>query len=78
MEKRIVTPRLVALIRHIPYNGSRNVLSYGIRRDQDLSRILQIFQNPLQMLYTLPAIIIGLTVHEWAHAYAAYRLGDPP
>lgn len=25
----------------------------------------------------LPAIIIGLTVHEWAHAYAAYRLGDP-
>ncbi len=34
-------------------------------------------QNPLQVLYTLPAIIIGLTVHEWAHAYAAYRLGDP-
>ena len=42
-----------------------------------MSRIAQIFQNPLQLLYTLPAIIIGLTVHEWAHAYAAYRLGDP-
>jgi len=42
-----------------------------------LSRIAQIFQNPLQLLYTLPAILIGLTVHEWAHAYAAYRLGDP-
>ena len=42
-----------------------------------MSRILQIFQNPLQLLYTLPAILIGLTVHEWAHAYAAYRLGDP-
>lgn len=41
------------------------------------SRITQIFQNPLQFLYFLPAIIIGLTVHEWAHAYAAYRLGDP-
>ena len=41
------------------------------------SRITQIFQNPLQFLYVLPAIIIGLTVHEWAHAYAAYRLGDP-
>lgn len=39
-------------------------------------RIAQIIQNPLQLLYTLPAIIIGLTVHEWAHAYAAYRLGD--
>ena len=42
-----------------------------------MSRIAQILQNPLQLLYTLPAIIIGLTVHEWAHAYAAYRLGDP-
>lgn len=42
-----------------------------------MSRIAQIFQNPLQLLYTLPAIIIGLTVHEWAHAFAAYRLGDP-
>ena len=31
----------------------------------------------MQLLYTLPAILIGLTVHEWAHAYAAYRLGDP-
>ena len=41
------------------------------------SRFAQLFQNPLQLLYTLPAIIIGLTVHEWAHAYAAYRLGDP-
>lgn len=42
-----------------------------------MSRFLQLFQNPLQLLYVLPAIIIGLTVHEWAHAYAAYRLGDP-
>ena len=42
-----------------------------------MSRLLQLFQNPLQLLYVLPAIIIGLTVHEWAHAYAAYRLGDP-
>lgn len=42
-----------------------------------MSRIAQLFQNPLQFLYILPAIIIGLTVHEWAHAYAAYRLGDP-
>ena len=42
-----------------------------------MSRIAQLFQNPLQFLYVLPAIIIGLTVHEWAHAYAAYRLGDP-
>ncbi len=42
-----------------------------------MSRITQFFQNPLQLLYTLPAILIGLTVHEWAHAFAAYKLGDP-
>ncbi len=27
-------------------------------------------------LYALPGIILGLTVHEYAHALAAYRLGD--
>ncbi len=31
----------------------------------------------MQLVYTLPAILIGLTVHEWAHAFAAYKLGDP-
>jgi len=42
-----------------------------------LSRFFSLFQNPLQLLYILPAIIIGMTVHEWAHAFAAYKLGDP-
>ena len=31
----------------------------------------------LQKLYTLPAIVIAFTLHEWGHAYAAYRMGDP-
>ncbi len=31
----------------------------------------------IQVLYSLPAILIALSFHEWAHAYAAYRLGDP-
>ncbi len=30
------------------------------------------------MLYRIPGILIGLTIHECAHAYAAYKLGDPP
>lgn len=30
-----------------------------------------------QALYSLPAILIALSFHEWAHAYAAFRLGDP-
>lgn len=29
-----------------------------------------------QMPLILPAVIIGLTVHEFAHAYTAYKLGD--
>lgn len=29
------------------------------------------------LLYRLPAILISLSFHEWAHAYAAYRAGDP-
>lgn len=40
-------------------------------------RLSSIPQDPLSLLYTLPAIIIGLTVHEWAHAFAADKLGDP-
>ncbi len=31
----------------------------------------------LNLLYSLPAILISLAFHEWGHAYAAYRLGDP-
>jgi Zn-dependent protease len=29
-----------------------------------------------RILYTIPAIIIGFTVHEFFHAFAAYKLGD--
>lgn len=28
------------------------------------------------MLYFIPAFVIGLCMHEWAHAYVAYRCGD--
>ena len=30
-----------------------------------------------QLLYRIPAILVALSFHEWAHAYAAYKLGDP-
>ena len=39
-------------------------------------RIASIIENPLQLLYILPAILVSLSVHEWAHAFAAYKLGD--
>ncbi len=28
------------------------------------------------MLYSIPAVIIGLTLHEFMHAFAAYKMGD--
>ncbi len=28
------------------------------------------------MLYSLPAVLLGLTAHEFMHAWAAFRLGD--
>lgn len=31
----------------------------------------------LSILYTIPAVLIALTFHEFAHAFAAYKLGDP-
>ena len=38
-----------------------------------MSRIRYFIDNPLQLLYMLPALLLGLTLHEWGHAYAAYR-----
>ncbi|MBC3880901.1 site-2 protease family protein [Undibacterium sp. LX40W] len=29
-----------------------------------------------KMFSIFPAVVIGLTIHEWAHAYTAYKLGD--
>ncbi|MCL1856432.1 MAG: site-2 protease family protein [Kiritimatiellaeota bacterium] len=29
------------------------------------------------MIYVVPAVLIALVAHEWAHAYMAWRLGDP-
>ena len=43
--------------------------------------IYSLFSDPLgalkQLLYMIPIMLISLTLHEWGHAYAAYRCGDP-
>jgi len=33
--------------------------------------------NLIMFIYAVPAILISLSFHEMAHAYASYRLGDP-
>ena len=35
------------------------------------------FQNIISYLLLIPAALIALSVHEFAHGYVAYRLGDP-
>lgn len=42
-----------------------------------MSRFSTLFSQPLTLLYMLPAILLGITLHEWGHAFAAYKLGDP-
>lgn len=32
--------------------------------------------NLTQLVFTLPAILFGLTIHEFFHGFSAYRLGD--
>ena len=29
------------------------------------------------LIPAIPVMLLALTIHEWAHAYSAYRLGDP-
>lgn len=64
-----------------------------MRRNWDLSMMVLIiilafssfrsgaFSSPMEWLMNklmfLPAIIIGLSLHEYAHAKGAYKLGDP-
>lgn len=35
------------------------------------------FSFDADMIFRIPALLIALTVHEYAHAWAAVRLGDP-
>ncbi|MFC1651896.1 site-2 protease family protein [Patescibacteria group bacterium] len=35
-----------------------------------------LFANPIFFVGWLIALVIGITIHEFAHAYTAYRLGD--
>jgi len=38
--------------------------------------ILSLLQNPLYLAAFIVALIIGITVHEYAHAWMAFRSGD--
>ncbi len=37
----------------------------------------ELFNNPIALFSWLVALVVAITIHEFAHAYAADRLGDP-
>jgi len=39
--------------------------------------LAELFNNPLSFLIWLGALVISITIHEFSHALAADRLGDP-
>ena len=39
--------------------------------------IAQLFTNPISFIFWALALVIAITVHEFAHALAAEKLGDP-
>jgi Zn-dependent protease len=39
--------------------------------------ILQLLQNPISLIAFFGALVIAISFHEFAHAFAAYKLGDP-
>lgn len=36
-----------------------------------------LFSDPLQFVASIVALVVGITVHEFSHAFVATRLGDP-
>ena len=38
---------------------------------------LSLLQNPLMVVFFLVILVITVSIHEFAHAWAADKLGDP-
>jgi len=39
--------------------------------------ITQLFENPFSIIAIVVGLVVGITVHEFAHAWVAFRSGDP-
>ncbi len=39
--------------------------------------ITQLFNNPVAFVFWVISLLVAITIHEFSHAYAADRLGDP-
>ena len=52
------------------------ILAYAFIRGTLVSPVQRASEDPLGFVAFIVAIILGITVHEFMHAYAAHRLGD--
>ncbi len=52
------------------------ILAYGFIRGTLVSPVQRASEDPFGFIAFIVAIILGITVHEFMHAYAAHRLGD--
>ena len=48
-----------------------------IRHNGILYHMFGLSGNPLTFIFSIVALVVAITIHEFAHAYAADRLGDP-
>jgi Zn-dependent protease len=52
------------------------LLAYGFLRGGLVSPVQRASENPVGFIAFVIAIVLGITVHEFMHAYTAHRLGD--
>jgi Zn-dependent protease len=52
------------------------ILAYGFIRQTLVSPVQNAADDPIGFVAFIVAIVLGITVHEFMHAYAAHRLGD--
>ncbi|MDP9252636.1 MAG: site-2 protease family protein [Chloroflexota bacterium] len=52
------------------------LLAYGFIRGGLVSPVQRAAEDPVGFIAFIVAIVLGITVHEFMHAYAAHRLGD--
>lgn len=52
------------------------LLAYGFIRGSLVSPVQNAAEDPIGFVAWIIALVLGITVHEFMHAYAAHRLGD--
>lgn len=90
VRKRNLSPNYFSLTTHRTNHRQKNPplnLIFALPKETEALRIcppdmytittVLDFFNPTELLITIPALLVAIVVHEFAHAWTADRLGDP-